>query len=143
MEERTINSQSEPQMYFGKLRDDMDMSMYFYDLPTTPARRNRHIYPATGKGGLRVVNLPEVFSRLKTPRVFSEFINPGWHESIVSIVTKMVTDTAYLPPLVSNLFTPVSIWIVADFDKRSGETLLKDALSSMVGVVVTRERDTY
>jgi UDP-glucose:glycoprotein glucosyltransferase len=71
----------ELQLYGGNLTDDIDMSVYFYDLPTSVGRRNRHIYPGSGAGGLKVVNLVEVFSRVTTQPVSSDFIYPGQHSS--------------------------------------------------------------
>ena len=52
------------------------MSTYFYDLPTTQHRRNRYIYSTTTDGGLRIVNLPELFLRTGFSTSPSTFIYP-------------------------------------------------------------------
>lgn len=77
-----------PQTYAGNLTDDVDMSVYFYDLPTSMARRNRHLYPVSGAGGLKVANLVDVFSRVKAQPVPSDFIYPGWRNFLLKPVTR-------------------------------------------------------
>ncbi|KAF8587209.1 glycosyltransferase family 24 protein [Ramaria rubella] len=96
------------QIYGGKLTDDMDTSMHFYDLPTTAVKRNRYIYPTTQAGSLKVVNMLEAFARTQLQPGLFDFVYPA-----------------------SNPYPPVSICIIADFDKPSGNLLLKGALTSM------------
>src|SRR6267154_935913 len=65
------------QLYSGELTENTTdtISTYFYDLPTTETRRNRHIYPSGSSSALRIVNLPEAFSRLGI-RWHEQFIYP-------------------------------------------------------------------
>ena len=66
------------QLHEGGFTDDNaeSMSNYFYDLPTTIARRNQHIFP-TGAGSLRLHNLPDVFSRSGFSISSSSFLYPS------------------------------------------------------------------
>jgi hypothetical protein len=67
------------QVYKGELLDEdvETMSNYFYDLPTTISRRNRHIYPSSKKGGLKTHNLPDVFARAGLPIDSLAFVYPS------------------------------------------------------------------
>lgn len=78
----------EPQVLAGNLTDSANMSVYFYDLPTSVARRNRHIYPADTPGSLKVANLMEVFSRVKAWPVPSDFVYPGERDTFLVPVTR-------------------------------------------------------
>jgi UDP-glucose:glycoprotein glucosyltransferase len=50
------------QVYTGAITEDDadDIENYFYDLPTTMKRRNRHVVPLGNGVGVRVVNLPSL-----------------------------------------------------------------------------------
>ncbi|KAJ7303149.1 hypothetical protein DFH08DRAFT_977220 [Mycena albidolilacea] len=58
--------------YSGKISDETTdkINTCFYDLPTSTLRRNRYIFPAPGD--LRIVSLPELFSRTSasSPTIF-------------------------------------------------------------------------
>jgi UDP-glucose:glycoprotein glucosyltransferase len=71
------------QVYSGKLTDDSveSMSNYFYDLPSSTKRRNRHIIPGSAPGSLRIFNLPEIFSQTDFKTSASSFIYTGASDS--------------------------------------------------------------
>ncbi|KAJ7264047.1 glycosyltransferase family 24 protein [Mycena haematopus] len=104
-------------LYAGKLSDDMpegsSMSTYFYDLPTSSARRNRYIFPASGD--LRIVDLPQLFKRTGFAVAPAGFVYPPETERI-----------------------PMTLYVVADFDTEGGLLLLKEALSSIDAECKTR-----
>ncbi|KAF8164188.1 UDP-glucose:glycoprotein glucosyltransferase-domain-containing protein [Mycena galopus ATCC 62051] len=92
---------------------------YFYDLPTSSARRNRYIFPASGPGAggaeLRIVNLPEVFGRTGFRVAPGTFVYPPETERI-----------------------PLTMYVVADLDTEAGLGLVKEALSSIDDASKTR-----
>ncbi|KAF9495097.1 glycosyltransferase family 24 protein [Pleurotus eryngii] len=101
-------------LYTGELKEDAaeTISTYFYDLPSTNERRNRHIYPSSDANSLRIYSLPEVLA-----------------------------DTGYHPTFIAPEETedvPMSTYVVADFDSSSGIQLAIEALKSMTGESQTR-----
>ncbi|KAK0452361.1 UDP-glucose:glycoprotein glucosyltransferase-domain-containing protein [Armillaria borealis] len=97
------------QLYEGKLTDDnsSSMSTYFYDLPSTQKTRNRFIIPSNAIGSLRIYNLPELFARTGFD------VGPG----------------AFLYPPEGE--TPLTLFLIADFNTEEGLELLKSALASI------------
>jgi UDP-glucose:glycoprotein glucosyltransferase len=95
--------------------DSENISTYFYDLPSSAKRRNQYIYPTSATGSLRIVNAPEIFSRVGLRTSSSTFIYPA--ESPV---------------------VPLSMYVVADLDSEAGLGLIKEALSSMEPGSLTR-----
>lgn len=65
-------------MYSGTLSDDsQDMSVFFYDLPTSAKRRNALIYPSNKLGDLQIVALPDLFSRTGFEAKAGSYVVPG------------------------------------------------------------------
>ncbi|KAJ7813688.1 glycosyltransferase family 24 protein [Mycena olivaceomarginata] len=95
-------------LYSGKISDETTdkISTYFYDLPTSSPRRNRYIFPAPGD--LRIVSLPELFSRTRFRITPSTFVYPPETELI-----------------------PLTTYVVADFDTEEGLQLAREALTSI------------
>ncbi|KAF7345254.1 hypothetical protein MSAN_01902000 [Mycena sanguinolenta] len=98
-------------LYAGKLSDEMpegkSISTYFYDLPTSSARRNQYIFPASGD--LRIVDLPQLFKRTKFR------VARGERDTHIAETEQI----------------PMTLYVVADFDTEGGVLLLKEALSSI------------
>jgi UDP-glucose:glycoprotein glucosyltransferase len=67
------------QVYMGLLSDSIeDVSVYFYDLPTSAKRRNRYIFPTNKPGAsLRVVCLPEVFAQTGYEAISGSYVHAG------------------------------------------------------------------
>ncbi|KAF5378749.1 hypothetical protein D9615_006978 [Tricholomella constricta] len=105
------------QVYTGKLSDQHNetVSTYFYDQPSTGLRRNRYIYPATTAGSLRIINLPDLFSRTGFRLAPSSFLYPSGSQIV-----------------------PLSLYIVADLDSQAGLQLVKEALLSITPNARTR-----
>ncbi|KAK0480614.1 UDP-glucose:glycoprotein glucosyltransferase-domain-containing protein [Armillaria novae-zelandiae] len=97
------------QLYEGKLTDDnsSSMSTYFYDLPTTQKTRNRFIIPSNAIGSLRIYNLPELLARTGFDVGPGAFVYPPEGE------------------------TPITLFLIADFNTEEGLELLKSALASI------------
>ncbi|KAK0458728.1 UDP-glucose:glycoprotein glucosyltransferase-domain-containing protein, partial [Desarmillaria tabescens] len=94
------------ELYEGKITDDSSASIstYFYDLPTTQKTRNRFI---DAIGSLRIYNLPELYARTGFGAGPGAFIYPPEGE------------------------TPITLFLIADFNTEEGLELLKSALTSM------------
>jgi len=62
----------------GRLRNtpDLDMSVYFYDLPSTPKRRNRYLFPDE-TSPLRVHRLDSLFTGAGYEYPYKDLIDPG------------------------------------------------------------------
>lgn len=75
------------QLYGGRLEDkeDIDMSVYFYDLPTTAKRRNKHIYPSSKAGSLKVLDLPLLFDEVEIDRASLDYLSPRASHLIYSL----------------------------------------------------------
>ncbi|KAF9027018.1 hypothetical protein BDZ89DRAFT_1102004 [Hymenopellis radicata] len=97
------------QIYEGALTDDdaKSIATYFYDLPTTQKKRNRYIIPSSTIGGLTIYSLPAVFATSGFDPSPGAFVYPPEGE------------------------TPISMFVVADFDTEGGLKLLKGALESI------------
>ncbi|TFK38220.1 UDP-glucose:Glyco protein glucosyltransferase-domain-containing protein [Crucibulum laeve] len=97
-------------VYSGEIKEDSatDMENYFYNMPTTAKRRTRYIYPSTGGGSLRIMNLPELFEKTGLRLSPSSYIYPADTESV-----------------------PMSVYVVADLDSEVGLELVKEALGSI------------
>jgi UDP-glucose:glycoprotein glucosyltransferase len=55
---------------------ELDMSVYFYDLPTTPKRRNRYLFPDE-TAPLRVHRLDSLFTGAGFEYPYKDLIYPG------------------------------------------------------------------
>ncbi|EKM57416.1 glycosyltransferase family 24 protein [Phanerochaete carnosa HHB-10118-sp] len=97
------------QLLAGALTDDdaEHIATYFYDLPTTAARRNRYIYPS-GKNSELVLNVPELLAKASFSSGQDAFVYPPG-EAQVSLTTL----------------------IIADLDSEEGLALAKEALMAM------------
>jgi UDP-glucose:glycoprotein glucosyltransferase len=49
--------------YEGHIEDGDIVENLFYDLPTTPKRRNRYLYPSSEPESLRIHALPQLMKR--------------------------------------------------------------------------------
>ncbi|KAF8595370.1 hypothetical protein BDV93DRAFT_575405 [Ceratobasidium sp. AG-I] len=96
------------QLYLGSLSDaeDVNVSVFMYDLPTSAKRRNKFIYPS---GNPKVYALDRLFTEAK--------------------VTKQIKEAFIYPP--GDKAVPLSIWVVGDMDEAETEKLLIEALSGM------------
>ncbi|KAG8877951.1 hypothetical protein FRB98_006435 [Tulasnella sp. 332] len=104
-------------IFIGELVDseDLDVSNHFYDLPMTASRRNRYIYPsATGPNALRLSSLVD----LDMPQ---GFVYSGEPEKL----------------------TPLSVWIIGDFETFEAITLVQEALRAMSGTTSFRLSFVY
>ena len=62
--------------YFNGLVQDGDsVENLFYDLPTTPKRRNRYLYPSSGPEDLRIHALPQLLKRINLWDI--DYVWPG------------------------------------------------------------------
>lgn len=59
----------------GQIKDGDDVENLFYDLPTTPKRRNQYLYPNSEPGSLRIHALPQLLKRTNLWNV--EYVWPG------------------------------------------------------------------
>jgi UDP-glucose:glycoprotein glucosyltransferase len=121
------------QLYTGKLSAEIagdDISNYFYDLPTTALRRNRHIHPSNSVDGLRIVSLQQLYSRVG---ILS-------HESFIYPRRRSTSDiVAESESVVSNR-VPFTVSVVADLDSEAGLGLVKEALDSLVRLLKFQRR---
>ena len=118
------------QVYTGVLTEEIadSVSTYFYDLLTTDIRRNRHIYPSGSAGALRIVNLPELFSRVgilsHRPFIYPRKLEPHGASE-----------------LAESTHVPFTVYVVADLDSEAGLALVKEALDSIVSDLFTHLKD--
>lgn len=64
-------------IYIDSLTDDHDANRYFYDLPTTHARRNPYIFPSPETNPLKIVNLVDAAKSVQGSILRSTFIEGG------------------------------------------------------------------
>lgn len=68
-------------MYAGELNDDIvsttNMADYFYDLPSTYKRRNRHIVSSTNPADVDIISLPSVFRNTGFITKPGAYVYPG------------------------------------------------------------------
>ncbi|KAH9162492.1 UDP-glucose:glycoprotein glucosyltransferase-domain-containing protein [Lactarius sanguifluus] len=97
-------------VYAGAITDNQadDIENHFYDLPTTMKRRNRHIVPLSGGGGMRVIGLPDLHKQTGLRVSPAAFIYSASEQ------------------------VPLSIYVVADLDTEHGLSSLRDALTFAV-----------
>ena len=48
----------------GHIQNKDNVENLFYDLPTTPKRRNRYLYPSSEPESLRIQALPQLLKRI-------------------------------------------------------------------------------
>ncbi|KIJ15969.1 glycosyltransferase family 24 protein [Paxillus involutus ATCC 200175] len=112
-------------VYTGEIMDtDASlMSTFFYDLPSTFSRRNPYIFVKSAPGGghlldamgLRMFNLPELFSKAGFEEKDGSFILPSDSDAL-----------------------PITMYVIADFDSPEGLELAKEALRFVTNSVRTR-----
>lgn len=67
-------------VYDGTLTDDSkpeEFENYIYDLPTTSQRRNKHIFPSSNPGSLRIFNIPDLFEKTHFRTNVGGYFYPG------------------------------------------------------------------
>ena len=67
--------------------DADNIENYFYDLPTTMKRRNRHIVPVGDGDGLRIASLPNLHQQAGLNDSLTMFIYPSKAMSISSDIS--------------------------------------------------------
>ncbi|KAI0073110.1 glycosyltransferase family 24 protein [Panus rudis PR-1116 ss-1] len=105
------------QLYLTTLDDaNADtIDTYFYDLPESNKRRNKHIYPS-GKGdNLKTINLAELHRSSGFPATPGSFVYPPDTEKV-----------------------PLTMYVVADLDSPSGLALIREALNSITEDGISR-----
>ncbi|EJD40203.1 hypothetical protein AURDEDRAFT_70440 [Auricularia subglabra TFB-10046 SS5] len=109
-----------------ELAEDVDIENFFYDLPTSSASRNEHIFPSSKSGNaLRVANLPDLFGRFSLGTTF-EGVAP---ESAGPFQYLQLLSNANLGYAAVDALL-VTLWIVADFDTPEGLAFAKEALKA-------------
>jgi UDP-glucose:glycoprotein glucosyltransferase len=119
-------------MYIGKLVDpeeSLDVSVYFYDLPTTVKRRNPFIYPSNQPGSLRVINLPEIFERAGIPRSTLDYVYPREFRCLACF-TFTIFMHIFGAGTVESI--PLTIWVLGDLNDPAHVDLLREAVIAMV-----------
>jgi UDP-glucose:glycoprotein glucosyltransferase len=114
------------QVYSGEFGDTQAASIdtYWYDLPTSSLRRNKYIVPAEKTNPLRVIASTEL---LEGTDAFRGFVYP-------SALLPHKFGSAGSNLLVEHKQTPVSVYVLADFDSDEGSALLQAVLTSMVSI---------
>jgi UDP-glucose:glycoprotein glucosyltransferase len=140
-------------IYRDLLKDDADVNRYFFDLPTTHARRNPHVFPSPDTNPLKIVNLVDAAKGVHASMFKSTYIEGGElvseREALrrrADILSELVSPEqledpeAEAPPALATLF------IVADIDSPEGRDLVKSALQLVVRVQLPQRRieaDTF
>ncbi|KAG9010570.1 hypothetical protein FRB93_003838 [Tulasnella sp. JGI-2019a] len=104
-------------LFTGELVDseDLDVSNFFYDLPMTASRRNRYIYPSSG----------------------------GPHALRVSPLVDFELPQSFVYSGEPDKLTPLSVWIVGDFETIEAMTMVQEALRAMSGTTSFRLSFVY
>ncbi|KAF9648458.1 glycosyltransferase family 24 protein [Thelephora ganbajun] len=105
------------QLYLGTLSNDIaDMSVYFYDLPTSRKRRNKLVYPSGMLSNAQLTSLPQLFEVTGFKAKAGSYLQ-----------YPECKDT----PLVTS-------YVIADFDTEDGLSLLREAVESLEADSSTR-----
>ncbi|KAH8101097.1 glycosyltransferase family 24 protein, partial [Cristinia sonorae] len=107
------------ELYSGTLSEEkvQSISTYFYDLPTSLQRRNKHIFPSKKTGSLKILSLPDLYARTGLPISNGAFVYPVAEED----------DDV-----------PITVYVIADLDSQSGKKLVREALLSLAATNGTR-----
>ncbi|PCH34985.1 glycosyltransferase family 24 protein [Wolfiporia cocos MD-104 SS10] len=96
------------QIATGQFNDIDIIPTYFYDLPGTAKRRNRHIYPSGKAEGLVIYNLLDLVGQSKFPTWPGSFVYPS-----------------------EPIEAPLTTYIVTDIDSEAGQLLIREVLSAV------------
>ncbi|CAO1632552.1 unnamed protein product [Sympodiomycopsis kandeliae] len=105
-------------VYFGQITDEMDVSTYFYDLPTTFTSRSDLVFPRVNEQGesigpkIRVVDLVQAFDVLKSAskgrKVVEQFLYPDQESSVNA-----------------------TVWVIGDLDTSDGLHLVRQSVQAL------------
>ncbi|KAH9924083.1 glycosyltransferase family 24 protein [Fomitopsis serialis] len=97
------------QLILGILTDATagDISTYFYGLPVASKRRNKHIYPSSKAGDLRISNLFDSVVKYGFPNGPGSFVYPSELQQV-----------------------PLTTYVVADLDTEAGQAFVREALTA-------------
>lgn len=126
-------------VYDGTLTDDNkpeEFENYAYDLPTTSQRRNKHIFPSSSPGSLRIFNVPDLFQKTNFRTTVGEYFYPGLlHSSYLHPGLFLVASPPCCVLILSigseNPITETT-YVLADFDTEEGLGLAREAILSSV-----------
>ena len=104
--------------------DADNIENYFYGLPTTMKRRNRHVVPAGNGDGVRVASLPTLHKQAGLSTSLAMFIYP---RKAISNSLKSLADGDAVSEQV-----PLSIYVIADLDTEDGLSTVRAALAFSV-----------
>lgn len=68
----------------GQIKDGDDVENLFYDLPTTPKRRNRYLYPSSELESLKIHAMPQLLKR--TNMLNMDYVWPGTSSDDIGLV---------------------------------------------------------
>lgn len=117
------------QLVLGTLSDANagEIATYFYDMPVASKRRNRHIYPSSKAGDLRIHSLFDTVIKFGFPNGRGSFVYPrkprlGFKlsDNVLIRLTAEATDIA------------LTTYIVADLNSEAGQALVREALAASV-----------
>ena len=119
-------------MYGGKLENDesIDMSVYFYDLPTTSKRRNKYVYPSPQAGSLEVFNIPGLLEDVGIDRNELQYLYPSEYWGLLAPMFLLIFRLSVGKG--QDTLVPLTIWIIADLDDPEHAELLKESLKALV-----------
>ena len=108
--------------------DSINMSTFFYDLPSTLKRRNKYIYPAPGEN-IRVIPLPDLYLEANITETAGSFVYPGESSSLIFTSSDRVANR--LQESESESSPPISISIIGDMDSEDVLVLFEQLLASV------------
>ena len=117
------------QLVLGTLSDANagEIATYFYDMPVASKRRNRHIYPSSKAGDLRIHSLFDTVVKFGFPSGHGSFIYPRklcldfeLSDNVLIRSTAEATDIA------------LTTYVVADLNSEAGQALVREALAASV-----------
>lgn len=122
------------EIQLGRLASDEDLNMsnYFYDLPTTPKRRNKYLFPDSDKAPLRVHSLDKLFGDVGLEYPSKELVYPGKNFRLLQdlsscrVLIGMTEEEEDSEPL------KVTVWVVGDMDDDSSMDLATEAIQALV-----------
>jgi UDP-glucose:glycoprotein glucosyltransferase len=116
------------------------MATYFYDRPSTNQRRNRYIYPPSNEN-LRIFNLVDLFTSTRTGfDAFADaFVYP---RTSLMFMQFGVILTRWVGFVEGTQRVILSLYVVADLDSKHGLEFVKEALSSIVRIIIIFPRSS-
>ncbi|KAH9024388.1 UDP-glucose:glycoprotein glucosyltransferase-domain-containing protein [Lactarius pseudohatsudake] len=115
-------------VHAGAITDNQadDIENHFYDLPTTMKRRNRHIAPLSGGGGMRLL------SRCRCPSMWSPILIPRWPEFLARRTHIRRTSSNM------SVFSPILIDLPKDTGSARSHLLSKATASQLLQAIGPR-----